>query len=369
MEIAHVVVLHVMCLAAAEGRLSRVSDNAAMRYGDGEAAGAKTHLEVAIGARHLVLVLTDRSIAYDRELRLRRAFFGHGCVLNGQYVGVLHLDNGVLGTLRLNGRKYVIRGGGADMRHLNDLAVSEEDSRHSVRIRILLVNDASRTARLGSRVFEETLAIFRNARRIFEREDWGGYRISLKLSNIFSIERGPAEQMHGDESLGPRVPSDSAEEECEAGRANVLCRAPGASPETVERRSRYKRDLAGVADVLERVLAGSQREDEFHEQQDVVFLVSDEANRDIEGLSYDGCVFGQDMCLGIVFIDGGDSRFHGKVLAHELVHTLGGSHDTEGGFLMEATSSEHTKHMDARVSRATKEAVTRFLRSRGRVSL
>lgn len=369
MGITHRAFLHIMCFIASEGLLFGIPDDAVIRYVYGLAVDAQRHLEITIGTRHLTLVLADRSIVYNQELRLRRAFFDYRCILDGRYVGVLHLNNGVFGTMRLDGKEYVIRDKSADTRYLNDLAFPEKDKRHTVKIRVLLINDTNRVARLESRVFDETLNIFRNASRIFEREDWGGYKISLKLSNIFSVEKGPvAFQTRGIKHLGLRVPSDSVEEDYESRREDTLSAELGTVQDVSGPRRRYQKDLASMADMLERVLANSKREDEFHEQQDVVFVISDETNKDIEGLSYDGCAFGQDMCLGIVFIGGcNDSHFHGRVLAHELVHILGGPHDIENGFLMEAASGEHTKRMDVGVSKATKLAVTQFLRSRGRV--
>eukprot|EP00866_Antonospora_locustae_P002361 jgi/Antlo1/2361/1722 len=369
MEIAHTVLLNVMCFITAKRLLIRAPD-AVIGFGDDLTADGKARIVITIGTQHLSLVLADRSIAYDRELRLRRAFFGHGCMLDGRYVGVLHIDNGVLGTLRLGGKNYLIRSGSSEVRHMNDLEILEKGNKHTIIVRILLINDVKRTARLGSSLIDETLNIFRSAGRIFEREDWGGYKISLKVSNIFNIEKGPvALKIYRDKHIGQKVLSDSAEEEYESSHENALGIMPGASQDASGLRRRYKKELASMADMLERILANSKSEDEFHEKHDVVFLLSDETNKDIEGISYDRCAFGRNICLGIVFTDScNDSHFHGRVLAHELVHTLGGPHDTEDGFLMEAISNKHTKQMDVQVSRATKLAVTQFLRSRGRVS-
>ncbi|KAL0265597.1 UNVERIFIED_CONTAM: hypothetical protein PYX00_011310 [Menopon gallinae] len=319
MGMADANILCILSFAAGEWLLGGATDSTAAGVEDGSAAGRIACIRVDTGMQPLKLKLVDRSIVYDGELRLRRAFFVHGCVLNEKYVGIFHLDGSVLGIVRLGRRTHVIRSRDAGGTCTEDLATPEMVKGRVVIVRLLLINDAGRTARLGSRVLRETLDIFRGARRIFEGEDWGGYKIRLKLSNIYSIEERPGAQAHRRAHVRQSIPSDSTEDE--SGRGTPPCKAPCAWEDVSRARRRYKEELASMADTLESILSDAGRADEFHEQQDVVFVVSSEKNRDVEGLSYDGCAFGPDMCLGIVFAgNGGDSSFHGRVLAHEIGH-------------------------------------------------
>lgn len=225
---------------------------------------------------------------------------------------------------------------------------------HAKSIRILLVNDAYRTKRLGTSILADTQRIFDNATQIFDEQDWGEYKINLKLSNVLNIEWAPSVSM--DCQWSADVSSDSLDIE----QNPVLESTASVSTNS---KKRYVSSLARFATMFGEIIGYAHANGILHKAPDVVFLVSEDINEDVEGLSYNSCAFHKNRCFGMVFVDDTSDHYsHGRALAHEICHTLGAEHDARRGYLMSGISGLEEKGRAAQISDETRHAVISFLR-------
>lgn len=96
----------------------------------------------------------------------------------------------------------------------------------------------------------------------------------------------------------------------------------------------------------------------------IMLLTDKEDNNSIEGLTFIGGACSSSDCFSIVRFKKNDSLFYrGKIMAHEILHSLNATHDKEGnGMIMEKQGCTTCMEDDRNISNQTKEQISAFIK-------
>lgn len=179
------------------------------------------------------------------------------------------------------------------------------------RLQVLLVNDATHLQ--GSECISRTKKIFLEAQKIFERSKWKRAKVSLALSGVTTLlEQGLKSKMHG-------VMHRSGVHE---NRSPVVA-------------STFTEYLSNFEAMMNKVKFNPMNLDSELYRAGLILLLTTSDNYAVGGFTYIG---GADTLknYSIVNLSVYDAdSYSGKLLAHEVAHSLGATHDEDPGYLME----------------------------------
>lgn len=137
---------------------------------------------------------------------------------------------------------------------------------------------------------------------------------------------------------------------------------------TAERSSEYDspESLERFADMFEPIKNDPRNEGSLFQTSNLIVLLTDkEDSTNIEGLTFIGGACSANDSYSVIRLKSSDSTFyHGKVMAHEILHSLNAKHDKdEKDMLMEQQGCTTCMEDDRRISENTKKQIRDFIAS------
>lgn len=123
--------------------------------------------------------------------------------------------------------------------------------------------------------------------------------------------------------------------------------------------------LKRFADVFEKIKSNWKNKDSSLARSNLIIMYSTKKDtKNIEGMTFIGGACSSNDAFSIIKLKPSDSTFyHGKVTAHEILHSLNARHDKDqvNGFLMEQQGCTTCMEDDRKISRYTIDQVTKFI--------
>lgn len=161
-----------------------------------------------------------------------------------------------------------------------------------IELRIALINEYDRYKELQSDAYNDTLEIFNNAKKIIESLEFDYF--TLTLSNTIIISRTESNLLSNKKSEAPLED--------------------------------FEKNISKLKEVNSKL-----------QKSDLLVLVTNDSVNEQEGLSYYQGMKDIDTRYMIINLDNKNTAYYnGKILVHEILHTLGSLHDKgNNGFLMD----------------------------------
>lgn len=236
--------------------------------------------------------------------------------------GSVSFCSSVHGSFILSGLEYEIRSVDAERVEIRERGHVAEDALKAGNapqelsmkraVKIFLINDAERVQEIGPEINLDTSEIFRSAKSIFEGNKW------LKQTELVLM-----------------------------GTLNIVDRLLDSDSEVQDAEARSIERLRGFADAFQAMRDGGSHP--LLTASDVVFLLRRSDTARVNGLTFIGGAGSPDRGFGVVELNELDSYFYkGKVLAHEISHSLGAVHSVDG--LMKGEESPTEREEDVVLS-------------------
>lgn len=268
------------------------------------------------------LGLRDSSLRIDDiVMRQNLCDFSVDSLGGGECYGSISFCNSIHGSFVSSGTMYQIRSTGPGRVEVQDLggvleAPPDEGidagSQGSRIVKVFLINDTDRVEEVGPTINLDTIEIFKNAKQVFEGNKWTS-PVQLSLSGILNAVNGPLVRDFVDRPMGPGIDTRPFHVEYEKADSIEML---------MELSKRF--ELAEADADVKALL----------EKSNLVLLLKTSGVR-VNGLTFVGGMASPHRRFGIVRVAEPDSYFYkGKVLAHEIAHSLGAGHDHGDGCLM-----------------------------------
>lgn len=286
-------------------------------------------VEFDVFNRRFKVELRDSSYRAGRTL-LKQSLcdFSTRLVGDPESYGSVSLCNSIQGSFVSSGSEYRMRStenGEIEVEMLeHDVGgqPGEEDMHKDVSgrkvLRLFVINDFERVQEVGPGINVDTIEIFNNAKNIFEKSRWRRHNIELVLSGILNVVDRPLiyEPFNEFQRLN-RLRFDGSPEPQGDEQAR-----------SIERLKRLSEAVASVRNDLGDTYVHLGR-------SNLVFLLQASDTGRVNGVSFIGGAGSSLEGVGIVKILDADSYFYkGKILAHEISHSLGALHGPGTGHLM-----------------------------------
>lgn len=224
-------------------------------------------------------------------------------------------------------------------------------------LRIFFVNGYNGIRELGSNVKRDTYEVFKNAKRIIERIDFGGIRVKMVIMGMLEDPNRDKENCKNNEErleYFRKTFNDIKEgnfKDNEGAFEYFIRKFNSIMHKEDDLKEKLEYFIKEFNDIRENPMISSN----------LMILLLSSNNDDVEGASYIGGTAFPGDGYSLVRMDVKDSYFYrGKVLAHEILHTIGGQHDSEEGYLMNEYLDQDGK--EVKVSNRTIHEVGRFLK-------
>lgn len=277
-------------------------------------------------------------------------------VNDAEAYGSISLCDSIHGTFVSSGLEYQLRSGGIDEIEVEKIRYepgSVQLSRANLLerkpgtkvVKIFLINDLQRVQEVGPDINSDTAEIFDNAKKIFENNEWKRYGIELALNGILNIVDKPIINESFSEFLGLsklRFGGPSALQDLEKSRSMDKLRIFSEMFESIKNEPGDTNNLLASSNL-------------------VVLLQASDTDK-VNGLTFIGGAGAPSKGFGIVEISENDSYFYkGKILAHEISHSLGARHDLDSKHLMRKEESPADREEEMPLSRRSIEEIEDFI--------
>ncbi|KAF7684598.1 Zinc metalloproteinase-disintegrin-like [Astathelohania contejeani] len=220
--------------------------------------------------------------------------------------GLLHICNGIKGIIYTQNVNYVL-----NITSHNNTINQIIKPKRKIPFKIIIINEFSWISKYGNESFDRSEQLIRHTQQIFDILNFGDYQIELILQNIYNM----------------------------------------AEDGIINRDEELRIQLDAFADWIE-MIRQEKGQDQLISNL-VLLFIPKIRNTDMEAASFIGGAAGENDGYGIIQIDDADEdNYHAKVIAHEILHSMGVEHDNDTGCLMEKSGiygndkivlSEYTK--------------------------
>ncbi|KAH9411291.1 hypothetical protein HK407_06g11220 [Ordospora pajunii] len=207
-------------------------------------------------------------------------------------------------------------------------------------LQIFLINDFERVQEVGPGINHKTVQMFNISKSILEKNKWKRYSINLKLNGILNVVHSPLAQNQPNTHSTQTILEDRTEGLEQIDNIRALHTFSG-----------MFRSVDNKKDVVEELL----------DQAGLIVLLQP-SGRIVSGLTFANGFGSSDRRFSIVRISGTDSYFHqGRILAHEIAHSIGADHELCGMCLMKPEANPVGNEDDVFLSSEAIDAVEHFL--------
>ncbi|KHN69541.1 hypothetical protein M896_060390 [Ordospora colligata OC4] len=208
------------------------------------------------------------------------------------------------------------------------------------RLPIFLINDFERVQEVGPSINQDTMQMFNISKKILEKNKWKRYNINLKLNGILNVVHSPLNVRQTNVPWAQTISEDHTEGLEQFDNIRML-----------KTFSDMFRSIDNKEDMMGKLM----------DQAGLIVLLQPSGSI-VSGLTFSNGFGSSDRRFSIVRISGTDSYFHqGKVLAHEIAHSIGANHELGTKCLMKPEDSPVDNDEDAFLSNKAIDAMEHFL--------